>query len=39
MTTSVQQQKVLLDVTNLKKYFEIKEGFRQKKYLKACSQK
>lgn len=35
MTTSVQQQKVLLDVTNLKKYFEIKEGFRQKKYLKA----
>ncbi|ATP41644.1 peptide ABC transporter substrate-binding protein [Solibacillus sp. R5-41] len=35
MTTPLGEKNVLLDVTNLKKYFEVKEGFRQKKSLKA----
>ncbi|MEK4628283.1 MAG: oligopeptide/dipeptide ABC transporter ATP-binding protein [Solibacillus sp.] len=35
MTSSLVEKKVLLDVAHLKKYFEIKEGFKEKKYLKA----
>ncbi|MEG0385513.1 MAG: ATP-binding cassette domain-containing protein [Solibacillus sp.] len=35
MTTPLEKKNVLLDVKNLIKYFEVKEGFRQKKSLKA----
>jgi peptide/nickel transport system ATP-binding protein len=35
MTSYLMEKKVLLDVAHLKKYFEVKDGFKDKKYLKA----